>query len=124
MLNTFQHIRLSTATLLRVYTMYQPFKVFLAIGSFLFIGGFLVGTRFVYYAMLGNGMGHIQSLILAGVLMVIGFQVIMTGIVADLIGINRKLLENSLRRIKQIEIGEKRVENNHRHYPTHSIVVN
>lgn len=104
--NTFQHIRLSTATLLRVYTMYQPFRVFLAIGSLVFLGGFSLGARFVYFAFLGESMGHIQSLILSAALMVIGFQVIMTGLVADLIGINRKLDENILRRLKMMELGQ------------------
>lgn len=102
--NTLQHIRMSTATILRVYTMYQPFRVFLAIGSVLFLGGFFLGSRFLYFTLLGQGMGHIQSLILAAALMVIGFQVIMTGLVADLIGINRKLDENILRRLKTMEL--------------------
>jgi len=102
--NTLQHIRMSLATILRVYTMYQPFRVFLAVGGILSIAGFLVGSRFLYFVLLGEGTGHIQSLILAAVLLVIGFQIVMTGLVADLIGINRKLLENGLRRIKNIEL--------------------
>lgn len=101
--NTLQHIRLSTATLLRVYTMYQPFKVFLAIGSIFFLGGFFLSLRFLYFALIGSSAGHIQSLIFAAALMVIGFQIVMTGLVADLIGINRKLSENTLRRLKIME---------------------
>src|SRR6185503_6886130 len=47
--NMFQHIRMSTTTLLRVYTMYQPFRVFLAIGTLVFIAGFILGARFLYF---------------------------------------------------------------------------
>lgn len=122
--NMFQHIRQSTTTMMRVYTMYQPFKVFLAIGCLIFSIGVLLGLRFLYFALLGDSAGHIQSIILAGVLMVIGFQVLMTGLVADLIGINRKLLENALRRIKRVEIGEKKEEKRPKKYPPQSFVIN
>jgi glycosyltransferase involved in cell wall biosynthesis len=122
--NMFQHIRLSTTTLLRVYTMYQPFRVFLAVGLFVFTVGSILGLRFLYFLIVGDSAGHIQSLILSGVLMVIGFQVIMTGLVADLIGINRKLLENALKRIKQVEIGRKRVEQIPDKYPPRSFTLN
>lgn len=122
--NMFQHIRLSTTTLLRVYTMYQPFRVFLAMGLVVFGIGAIVGLRFLYFLLIGDSAGHIQSLILSGVMMVIGFQIIMTGLVADLIGINRKLLENALKRIKQVEIGKKRVERIPGKYPPHSLTLN
>lgn len=102
--NMFQHIRMSTAAILRVYTMYQPFRVFLAAGTFLFAAGLILGLRFVYFYIFGTGAGHIQSLIFAAIIMVIGFQVIMTGIVADLIGINRKLLEDALLRMRKVEL--------------------
>jgi|SRR5882724_6659298 len=104
--NMFQHIHRSTTTILRVYTMYQPFRVFLAIGSLFFGIGFLLSIRFVYYTILGSSAGHIQSLIFAAALMVIGFQIMMTGLVADLIGINRKLSENTLRRLKDMELAQ------------------
>ncbi len=109
--STFQHIRLSTTTILRIYTMYQPFKVFFAVGAVLFLLGFILGVRFLFYFLAGQGSGHIQSLIFSAVLMLIGFQTLMTGLVADLIGINRKLLENGLARIKQLELhGKKDME--------------
>lgn len=102
--NMLQHIRLSMVTIFRIYTMYQPFRVFLAIGVFVFFIGLLLALRFIYFVILGSGVGHIQSLLLSAVLMVIGFQTAMTGVVADLIGINRKLIESGLRRIKSLEL--------------------
>ena len=104
--NMFQHMRMSGTTLLRVYTMYQPFRVFLLVGSTLFFLGLVVGIRFIYFSFIGESAGHIQSLIFSVILIVIGFQVIMTGIVADLEGINRKLLEHTLKRIKRVELKE------------------
>lgn len=108
--NMFQHMRMSTTTMLRIYTMYQPFRVFSAIGGGLFFAGFALAGRFGLYFLIGQGNGHIQSIILSAVFMLIGFQVIMTGLVADLIGINRKLQENALKRIKSIEIRKHKVE--------------
>lgn len=104
--NMFHHIRMSTATLLRVYTMYQPFRVFLAVGSLFFLAGLILSLRFFYFVALGSSAGHIQSLIFAGAFMMIGFQIMMTGLVADLIGINRKLSENILKRLKTMELSQ------------------
>jgi len=87
--------------------MYEPLKTFIRIGGFVFGAGVLVSLRFLYFYSLGNGAGHIQSLILAAVLMMIGFQVIMIGLVADLIGANRRLIEDILYRVKKIELNNK-----------------
>jgi hypothetical protein len=63
----------------------------------------LIGARFLYYYFTTGGAGHIQSLILAAVLIIIGFQVVVMGLLADLIGFNRQLVENILYRIRKIE---------------------
>jgi glycosyltransferase involved in cell wall biosynthesis len=102
--NMLQHIRMSTMTMLRVYTMYQPFRVFLVIGIVVFLVGAGFGLRFLLYVLAGQGNGHIQSLIFSAVLVMLGFQTSMTGILADLISINRKLTEQNIQRTKQIEI--------------------
>jgi glycosyltransferase involved in cell wall biosynthesis len=101
--NMFQHMRHSGASIVRVYTMYRPLLVFVLVGSVIFLAGFLFSLRFTFYLVLGQGGGHVQSLILAAVLMMIGFQTAMTGLVTDLIAINRKIIEDVLLRIKKRE---------------------
>lgn len=93
----------SVSTMIRMYTMYQPLRVFFYIGSILVALGMIPTVRFLYYFFTGNGAGHIQSLILAAVLFIIGFQVLMIGIVADVIGFNRKLIEEVLLRVKRLD---------------------
>ncbi|MBD3426741.1 MAG: glycosyltransferase [Candidatus Omnitrophica bacterium] len=99
-----EYLTRSIATLVRVYTMYRPLKVFLLLGSFLFILGFLIGLRFLYFYLTGSGAGHIQSLILFAVLTILGFQTILWGMLSDLIAANRRLIENTLTKVKRIEL--------------------
>src|SRR5258708_37405965 len=66
--------------------------------------------RFLYFTLPGEGGGHIQSLIFAAILIMVGFQIIMTGLVADLEAINRKLIENMYRRVKHIEMAQNKDE--------------
>ena len=89
------YIRRSIVTIIRVFVIYRPFRFFASIGMTLFGLGFLIGMRFVYkWLTTDNGYdGHVQSLILASSLMVIGFQTILIAFVADLLSANRKLLE-------------------------------
>ncbi|MFC1855407.1 glycosyltransferase family 2 protein [Thermodesulfobacteriota bacterium] len=88
------YIKRSVITIVRIFVVYRPFKFFISIGIFLFLVGFLIGARFIYYYFTGDGDGHVQSLILAGVLMGIGFQTGLIAFVADLLAVNRRLLED------------------------------
>jgi glycosyltransferase involved in cell wall biosynthesis len=88
------YIRRSVMTMIRMFLLYKPLRFFASLGSILFLGGFLVGARFIYYYVVGEGAGHIQSLILAAVLLLMGFQLIILGLVADLIAFNRRILED------------------------------
>jgi len=83
----------SSLTILRIFMTYQPFNFFVAPGVISFGLGFLVSLRFVYYYFTSRGQGHVQSLILAGILMSLGGFLVVTGLIADLISVNRKLLE-------------------------------
>lgn len=83
----------SILTIIRIFVIYQPFKFFATVGILLFGVGFLLGMRFLYYFLSGLGQGHIQSLILASVLLGMGFQTILVAFIADLLASNRKLLE-------------------------------
>ncbi|MGH7491768.1 MAG: glycosyltransferase family 2 protein [bacterium] len=106
------YLKRSIETIFRIYAMYEPMKTFAWIGVFIFTPGALLAARFLYYYFTGDGTGHIQSLILASVLMIVGFQIAMIGLVADLIGGNRRLLEDALYRIKKIELQSMHQESN------------
>ena len=94
----------STATIIRAYTTYRPLRVFTLSGFLFAAGGLLLVLRFIYFWLTGQGEGHIQSVILAGVLLIVGFQVLLIGLLADLIGSNRKLLEELVYRLRKMEL--------------------
>lgn len=94
----------SVATITRIYALYNPLRVFSILGAGLFIGGFAIGGRFLYDYFTVGGEGHIQSLIAAAVLLLAGFQTILIGLVADLIGSSRRMLEDALLRIRRLEL--------------------
>lgn len=98
-----EYIIRSMATMVRVYTMYKPLKVFTAIGLFVFAVGLIPTVRFLYFFALGQGSGHIQSLILSAVLMLLGGQTMLIGLLSDLTGANRRLIEETLTRVKKLE---------------------
>jgi glycosyltransferase involved in cell wall biosynthesis len=91
-------------TIVRSYTLYRPLRVFSALSAIMIFGGVFLGLRFVYFNYIANqGTGHIQSLILAAILLIVGFQVFTIGLVADLIGANRKITEETLYRLRKLE---------------------
>lgn len=87
------YIKRSIVTIVRIFIIYRPFRFFGTIGAVLFSIGFLIGLRFLMKYLNGNGDGHIQSLVLASIFIVIGFQTIIAAFLADLLAANRKLLE-------------------------------
>jgi len=98
-----EHIIKSAGSLLRVYAMYRPMKVFSYLGFVCLGTAFILIGRYGYFFFFipGGQAGHVQSLIASVILSVIGFQVITLGLVADLIAINRKLLEDVLLKTKK-----------------------
>jgi len=99
-----QFLRCSVWTMLRMYSMYRPFKAFLLIGMGLSVAGLLPILRFLYFYALDDGQGHVQSLILGGVLLVIGLTTFLIGLLADLIGFNRQLIEMTLEKVRRLEL--------------------
>ena len=87
------YIKKSVITIMRIFVVYQPFNFFMSIAAILFGFGFLLGLRYLYFVFSGDGDGHTQSVILAGVLMGMGFQTGLIAFIADLLSVNRKLLE-------------------------------
>ncbi len=102
--NMWDYVKKSIVTIIRIYTHYEPLKIFFYIGSIFFAVGMVISLRFLYYYFYGNSQGHIQSLILASVLLIVGFQVWLIGLVSDLIFGNRKILDEILYRQKQFDL--------------------
>lgn len=94
------YLKHSIITIVRIFVLYKPFRFFITIGLMLFLVGFLIGIRFLYYFFIGGGAGHIQSLVLSSILIGIGFQTVLVAFLADLISVNRKQLENIQYRLK------------------------
>lgn len=88
------YIKRSIVTIIRIFVIYRPFRFFGAVGAVLFGVGTLIGLRFLGHYFEGNGDGHVQSLILASTLLVMGFQTILVAFLADLLAANRKLMED------------------------------
>lgn len=98
--NMFSYIIRSIFTMLRMFVIYKPFRFFSIIGGLFLVAGLLLGGRFVYYYIVGSGSGHIQSLILAAILLITGVQIGLIAVLSELLSINRKLLEDIQRRVK------------------------
>ena len=81
--------------------MYQPLRFFSTIGVIIFTIGLIISARYLYYMYIGEGAGHLQSLILAAVLMMLGFQTIVMGLISDLIAANRRLSEEMVYRLRK-----------------------
>jgi glycosyltransferase involved in cell wall biosynthesis len=103
------YIKRSAATIVRIYTMYEPLKVFSYIGVALFAAGLLLSLRFLYnyFTDFTGGGRFVQSLIVSAVLMIVGFQIVLIGLLADVISANRKLLEDLVYRIRKIELRDR-----------------
>jgi len=96
----------STATIVRAYTMYKPLRVFTSLSILLMMGGLGLSLRYLYFYFNGQGSGHLQSVILAAILFIVGFQVLLIGLLADLINFNRQILEEVLYRLRRLEVEE------------------
>jgi glycosyltransferase involved in cell wall biosynthesis len=94
----------SVATMVRVYAMYKPLSTFFYIGAALGMVGLVPILRFLYFYAMGQGAGHVQSLVLGGALVVIGFMALLIGLVADLINFNRQLIEITLEKVRRLEL--------------------
>jgi glycosyltransferase involved in cell wall biosynthesis len=101
----FSYIKRSGATIVRIYTMYEPLKVFTYLSLPLFVAGLIVSGRFIYYYLQGEAFRHLGSLTAAGVLLIVGFQVILIGLLADVISGTRKLIEDLRYRVRVMELG-------------------
>lgn len=97
------YIRFSAATIVRTFVAYRPLRFFGVPGVLSLVGGLGIGARFLYYFANGRGGGHVQSLILTAILIGAGVTLILVGLLADLMAVNRKLLEKVDGRLADLE---------------------
>lgn len=102
--NIFEHIKKSTANILRVYMMYEPLKVFILLSTPSLALGIFGLFRYLYYALFfGQGSGMIQSLIISGICLSVGITLFALGIIGDILAKNRILIEQQLLISKRLE---------------------
>jgi glycosyltransferase involved in cell wall biosynthesis len=100
---TWDYLKRSAASIIRIYAHYEPLKTFSLLGFVFFAAGSLIGLRFLYDYWFGFGAGKVQSLILAAVLIIVGVQVALIGLIGDTIAANRRLTEEILYRLRRSE---------------------
>lgn len=98
------YIQRSIFTILRIFMTYKPLRFFLTLGSIPFTIGFIIGVRWIVLFLLGTPKTHVPSLILAAILILIGFQLWMFGLIADVMAVNRKMLEDVQLRLRRAEM--------------------
>lgn len=101
--NMFDYIVRSVFTMLRMFLIYRPFRFFAIIAGIFLLLGTILGLRFLYYYIFTSGSGHIQSLILSAILIITGVQIAVIAVMSELFSINRKLLEDIQRRLKDLK---------------------
>ena len=110
----FGYVKKSMLTIGRAYMMYRPLFFFAILALIFCVGGGILGIRYIYYYIIGQGAGHIQSLILASMLIIIGVQAGVIGLLADVISANRKLLEEIQFELRRMDYGPGHELKNHR----------
>lgn len=108
----FKFIELQLSIMIRMYAMYKPLRVFIYISLALSLIGFIPILRFLYFYLVGQGEGHIQSVVLGGVFLSMGFIAFLVGLLADLISRNRQLIEINLEKTKRLELEKQRNNKN------------
>ncbi len=103
MKSMFKYVRTSMLTILRAYLVYKPLKAFAFLSLFPTVIGLSISIRFLYFFFTFRGSGHVQSLILACTLLIIGFITLMIGVLADAVCANRKILQDTQYHIRRMD---------------------
>lgn len=99
-----EYIRRSIGTILRIYVLYEPMALFNALAGILGAAGMVLAVRYLYFMIIGQGTGHVQSVIVAALLMMLAGQALALGIIADLIAANRKMIQDIRVRVRGLEL--------------------
>lgn len=97
------YVKRSAGTIIRSFLMYRPLEFFSAVGGVFILLGLILGVRYLVFFFSGTGGGHVQSLILCALLLLVGFQTIVMGLQADTIAANRKILEDIQYRVRKMD---------------------
>jgi hypothetical protein len=98
------YVRTNAASIFRIYTQYEPLRVFLVVAAIVGLVAAIVWTRFLVLFIQGDGAGHIQSVVLGSMLFVVAVQLAALGIIGDLLAANRVLIQRTLERTRRIEL--------------------
>ncbi|OUW15404.1 MAG: glycosyl transferase [Opitutales bacterium TMED158] len=101
--SVFAYVKRSLTTLVRIFVVYRPMRFFMTLASVSFGLGLALGVRYLFYAYIGEGKGHVQSVIVAALLLGSGLLLALVALVSDLIAVNRKLLEKVDWRVSKLE---------------------
>jgi glycosyltransferase involved in cell wall biosynthesis len=102
--STSGYVLRSLATIVRIFATYRPMLFFWLLGTVFAAAGLIAGIRFLAYAALGHGNGHVQSVIFSAACMIVAFMLFMLGFLADLMATNRRLLERIEWRVRRLEL--------------------
>lgn len=100
------YVRRSMATMGHVFVIYRPFRFLGWISAILMAAGLVFGIRYLYFVVIGEGKGHIQSVILTAVLLLMGFHTLSLAIIANLISVNRRLMEDVQLQVRELRLGK------------------
>lgn len=114
--SVFSYIKRSGATIVRIYAMYEPLKVFTYLGGFVLLIGGAGLARFFYYYLQGQAFRHFSSLVASGVILTLGVVVLVIGLLADVISGNRKLLEDLVYRVRSLESPQRDADDHRPHF--------
>ena len=102
--SNWDYVKRSASTIICIYAMFEPLKFFSYVSAAFIVPGIALGLRYLYFReVLGEGQGHIQSVVLAGVLLILGFMIFLIGLVADINASSRRLLEEVLYRQRVLD---------------------
>ena len=104
------YIKKSMLTIVRTYLMYRPLYFFFMLGSILALVGVGFFVRYFVFFCSGEGGGHLQSLILASTLLIVGFQTIVVGLLGDVISANRKILQDVQYHVRKMDYSRQEQE--------------
>jgi glycosyltransferase involved in cell wall biosynthesis len=102
--STWAYVRRNTVSIFRVYTLYEPLRVFLAVAALFALVGVVIWARFLWFFFSGEGAGHIQSLILGATLFIVAVQLAALGVVGDILASSRVLQQRILERVRRVEL--------------------
>jgi glycosyltransferase involved in cell wall biosynthesis len=102
--STWSYVRRNALAIFRIYTMYEPLRVFFVAAAIAALIGSVIWIRFLYYLFSEGGRGHVQSLILGATMLVIAVQLAALGIMADVLAAIRVLLQRTLERVRRVEL--------------------